>query len=145
MYFNLSQAISKMIIKAKSYIILVSLLFIGCDPAKILIIKTSGAPNVYVTVYANKSILPENRENLEEKIVIHFPTSSYPPKNDTAFFYGLGNWPKQFIPNFAVNIDSIIISNSSDKIILTNKDDINKYLIKKRSGYAKSKLTIEAK
>lgn len=97
-----------------------------------------------MTVFANKNILPYNKEN--GKTIISIPSNDKIPKYDTNFSYGLGTWRENpEIAFFATNIDSIIIKNSTNAQILKDKEDIKQYLLKHRSGLYKSAITIEAK
>lgn len=119
-----------------------SILLASCDPAKLLVIKTSNKSNASVTVYANRQIIPSANKGDKSKLVIQVPF------NDTAskkFSYGIGNWPLEAIDALATNIDSIEINNTINKVVLANKADILNYLKKHRGGYAGSVLTIEAK
>lgn len=115
-------------------------IFQSCDPGRILQIKTVNKPNYSVTIYANGNILPASKERQNEKLVLHFPT-----KMDTAFYYGIGTWHDDKMPEFAKNFDSIIIIRNGVKQNLTSQEDIVKFLLKQRHGFAKSILTIEAK
>lgn len=122
----------------------------SCDPARILLVRTVDKPNYSVTVYANENILPRsypyNQDSIAKKIVIHVPTSDTIPEREKMFLYGLGGWSDNYLmPDFSKNIDSIIIVNSKGTTTLNTQSSINEYLLKNRSGFAKRKLTIEAK
>ena len=118
------------------------LLLSACDPGRVLVIRADTKNNTSVTVYTNKKIIPFSNKDDSSKFVIHVP------HNDTTekiFNYGLGNWPNDAIVDLTTIIDSVIIQNHTNKLVLVNKADIHAYLRKHRSGYAKSVLTIEAK
>jgi hypothetical protein len=118
------------------------LLLSACDPPKLLVIKANTKNNTSVTVHTNQRIIPFGDKDDESKMIIQVPF------NDTAkktFNYGIGNWPNDAIVELSANIDSIIIINSTGKLTLINKSDIQRYLKKHRSGYAGSVLIIEAK
>jgi hypothetical protein len=118
----------------------------SCDPARVLIIKASGKPNVSVTVYGNKNLLPRTYNSDNEKITIKIPSDDTSTKRDTFFYYGLGGWGNSdLMPEFSKHIDSIIIVNRYGKLILDNQSEINGYLLKQRHGFSKRILTIEAK
>ncbi len=126
-------------------LILGMITLISCDPARILVVKAADKPNVSVTIYSNKNILPYSNDSID-KIIIKIPETDTSIKHDTTFFYGLGGWGNDsLMPNFSQNIDSIIIVNSKEKVMLDNQTDINTYLLKNRHGFAKRILTIEAK
>lgn len=118
---------------------------VGCDPGRTLVIKAADHPNVSVSIFANKNVLPYNTDS--GKIVIEIPTKGQAPKFDTSLFYGLGVWRKTpEIDLFANNVDSIIINNSTNTETLKSKNEIKQYLLKHRSGaYGSAVLTIEAK
>ena len=125
------------------FFFLVVLFLQSCDPGKNLIIQAMHTKGVSVIVYANKKIMPFYDGAGNEKIKIEAPDSSGNYKQ--VLLYGIGNWPNKSIKEFSENTDSIIINNSSGKIRLVNKIEIENYLLKHRSGYAKSILTIKAK
>ncbi len=47
--------------------------------------------------------------------------------------------------DFSRTIDSIVINDRKEKVILNNQTNIDSYLLKHRHGFAKRKLTIKAK
>jgi len=119
-------------------------LFAGCDPEKLLIIKASGESTALVRVYCNKSILLQ-QGSTNEKVIISLPTTDDPPKKDTTFRYLIGSWSREDVDKLTKGIDSIVIGNSSGNKVIADTEGISNYLLKHRSGYGKSKLTIEAK
>ena len=126
------------------YLLFISIALVGCDPGQILIIRVPNKSETSVTIFANKNILPFDKGN--EKIVIQIPNNKLKPKYDTLFRYGLGAWrEKTEIDYFVSNIDSIILRNTVNIEVFKDKDAIKNYLMKHRSGYLKSTLTIEAK
>lgn len=118
-----------------------TLFLASCDPIKRLVIK-AGNSNTFVAVYTNKKILPCGNREDNSKIIIQVP---YNDTTRKTFNYGIGYWPGDAITNLAANIDSIVIKNTNGKVVLIGKTDIERYLKKHRSGYARSVLTIEAK
>lgn len=126
--------------------LLVTGIFYSCDPARIMQIRTNGKANYSVTIYANNKILPFQKNKQDEKIILQFPGNNLPTKRDTTFYYGFGGWHnKTRMPEFAKNFDSIIIVRNGQKQSLTDQEEITKYLLKNRHGFAKRILTIEAK
>lgn len=122
----------------------------SCDPARIMVVKTSEKSNYSVTVYANEKIFPRSypyhQDSIEKKIIIHVPTTDTIPQREKIFFYGLGGWSDSYLmPDFSKNIDSIIIVNGKGKMTLNSQSSINDFLLKHRHGFAKRILTIEAK
>ena len=122
-------------------------IFVSCDPGQVLIISAENKPNNSVTVYANSKIFGRYEKNNpdSEKVIIRIPPLNEPSKRDSTISYGIGVWGNPEILSLANNIDSIIISNHADKIFLKDKTDITNYLLKNRSGFANSILTIRAK
>lgn len=125
------------------------MLFQACDPARVLIIKAANKPNISVTVYANKNILPlqfpYHPDSAAQKITIQVPADTV-PKREKLFLYGIGGWGNdQLLSDFSKNIDSIILITNKGKTALTTQASIHHYLLKHRSGFAKHVLTIEAK
>jgi len=129
-------------ITLKTILIFTIIFFASCDPAKILVIKADKKSNLSVTVYTNKKIIPFGDNNDSTKFTFQVPLNG---TTIQAFNYGIGNWSNDAIRNLSKNIDSIIINNSTSKVVLVNKLEIENYLKKHRSGYAGSVLTIEAK
>ncbi len=122
------------------------LMFQSCDPAKVLIVKTSGRPNSSVTIHANKHFLPLSKDFDQDKIVIKIPATPTDLQKGTLLYYGFGGWADESrMAVFSKNIDSIIIESRNETIKLTNHADINNYLSKHRSGFGKRILTIAAK
>lgn len=131
---------------ATLYLILGTITLISCDPVRMLVVKAADKPNVSVTIYSNKNILSFSNDSIDNKIIIQIPETDSSIKRDTTLFYGLGGWGNDSLMyNFSQNIDSIIIVNSSETVILNNQNEINAYLLENRHGFAKSILTIEAK
>lgn len=124
------------------HLTLASLILVSCDPAKLLVIKAGSKSISSVTVYTNQAIIPFGNRGDSAKMIIKVPT------NDTiekTFNYGIGNWPDDAIKDLAAKIDSIILINSTNRLTLVNKSDLENYLKKHRHGYAGSILTIEAR
>ena len=119
-----------------------TLFLASCDPAKLLIIKADDKSNTSVAVYTNKKVIPFGNNGDSSKFVIQVP---YNDTTGKTFNYGIGNWPDDAINKLTTNIDSIVINNTSNKVVLISKTDIVSYLKQHRSGYAGSILTIEAK
>jgi len=120
----------------------------SCDPARILIVRSSNKPNSSVAIYANKNFrsIADADGKEKEQVVIKIPTNETPVKRDTAFYFGFGGWAEdESMPEFSRKIDSIIISNNSSKIILNKQEDINAYLLKHRRGLFKQVLIIKEK
>lgn len=90
--------------------------------------------------------IPIIKTVLQKKIIIHVPTTDTISEKEKMFLYGLGGWSDSYLmPDFSKNIDSIIIINGKGTMTLNTQSSINEYLLKNRSGFAKRKLTIEAK
>lgn len=118
----------------------------ACDPAKVLIISASNKPNTSVSIYANKALFHKYQSNGPDKIKLVIPSPNTPEHRDTMFLYGIGTWyGDEFMANFAKDIDSIIIVNTKNTLVLNTQKDIIAYLLKHRHGFAKSRLTIRAK
>lgn len=121
------------------------LLFMGlltaCDPARTLIIETPNKPNVSVTIYSTGDISSRFATDSSKRIV-QVPNDSL--GNKTTYSYGIGGWGPENISVLTQKIDSVIINNSNSRLVLTNKDSINKYFLKNLSGFANSILTIKA-
>jgi hypothetical protein len=141
----------KLLLKRKIYILIFgTTLLYSCDPARVLIVKVADKENYSVTIYANENILPRSypyhQDSVAKKIIIHVPTTDTISESEKMFLYGLGGWSDSYLmPDFSQNIDSIIIVNGKGTITLNTLTSINEYLLKNRSGFAKRKLTIEAK
>ena len=129
-------------LKAITLLILTTIFFVSCDPAKLLVIRAENKNTSSVTVYTNNKIVPFGNKDDNTKFTIQVPFNDTTSKS---FNYGIGNWSNDAIKDLSTNIDSIIITNSADKLVLVNKSEIENYLKKHRSGYAGSILTIEAK
>lgn len=126
--------------------LLVTMIFYSCDPARIMQIRTVDKPNYSVTIYANNNILPFQKDKLDEKLILQFPSDNLQTKRDTTFYYGFGGWhDKRRMPEFAKNFDSIVIIRNGQKQSLTDQGEITKFLLEQRHGFAKRILTIEAK
>ena len=138
-------------LKTNIFITLLGLFLLqSCDPARILVVKTSDKINYSVTVYANENILPRSypyhQDSIAKKIVIHVPTADTIPQREKMFLYGIGGWSDSYLmTGFSKNIDSIMIVNSKGKLTLNSQSSINGFLLKHRHGFAKHILTIEAK
>lgn len=118
----------------------------ACDPAKVLMISSSNKPNTSVSIYANKVLFPRYKANGPDKIKLVIPSPNTPEHRDTMFLYGIGTWyGDEYMANFAKDIDSIIIVNTKNTLVLNTQKDIITYLLKHRHGFAKSRLTIRAK
>ena len=123
-----------------------TIILYACDPVRIMRIRTVDKPNYSVTIYANNNILPFQKDKPGEKLVLQFPSNNLPAKRDTTFDYGLGGWhDKTRMPEFAKNFDSIIIIRNGEIQRLTEHTEITTFLLKRRHGFAKRILTIEAK
>ena len=125
--------------------LIVSAIYVsGCDPVRVLTLKTSGNPKTSVTIYGDASLLPKKYSTTGQKIVYTFQGYNT-RKRDTTIKYGLGGWADETISDITHKIDSISINNSSGKIFLNTKPAIKSYLAARTSGFAKSTITIEAK
>lgn len=139
-------------LKISRYIITLIGLFLlqSCDPARILIVKTANRPNYSVTIYANENILPHafayHEDSSAKKMTIRVSSSDSVAQREKILYYGLGGWGgNSLMPYFSRNIDSIIIVADNRKLTIDKQKDINDFLLKHRHGFAKHKLTIEAK
>src|SRR4051812_47919088 len=107
--------------KTISFLILTILFLTSCDPAKLLIIRADSKNNTSVSVYTNNKIIPFGNEvgNKEDttKMIIQVP---FDDTTKRTFNYGIGNWPNNAITELVTNIDSVIINNSKNKIVLRN-------------------------
>lgn len=123
--------------------LIITMAFTSCDPMRILVIKSK--QNTSVTIYANQAMTNQTTVS-NQKTIIRIPSLESPSKTDTTFYFGLGGWGNSdLIKNLSKKIDSIIIIDNHEKILLKNQSEINAYLMKRRGGYAKRKLIIEAK
>ena len=123
-------------------LVTLAILLAGCDPAKILRIKAGNKTNLSVTVYTNNKLIPSCEKEYNCKLIIHV---TYKVTTIKTFYYGIRKLPNESIAYLSANIDSIVIINSSGKLSVSTKPDIQAYLKKNRSGYLGSILTIEAK
>jgi hypothetical protein len=133
-------------ITIKSFFTIIFFGFLAaCDPTRTLVIRTADKPNLSVTIFGNKNLLPDNK-SATEKVVVKISSDANSERRDTAFRYGLGGWDKKYqIPGLVANIDSIIIKNSSGTLLLKNKEELTSYLLTQRSGQSGCVITIEAK
>lgn len=139
-------------LKISRYIIILIGLFLlqSCDPARILVVRTASRPNCSVTIYANENILPHSftyhEDSSAKKITIRVSSSDSLAQREKIFYYGLGGWgDNSLMPYFSKHIDSIIIVADNSKLSIIKQNEINDFLLKHRYGFAKHKLTIEAK
>ena len=120
---------------------LLLLFFTSCDPAKVLVIRAK-KNNTSIHVYANKKISPFSYGDDNAKMIIHVTANDTTKKE---FYYGFGGWSREGVFRLASGIDSIIIINRFDTISLKITTDIENYLWKHTSGFARRLLKIEAK
>lgn len=125
--------------------ILTVLLFNGCDPAKLLVIKASPETHASVSVYINRKALPTTYWNGDKKVLIQLPATDTATYYEKRYYYSIGNWPNAEIAELAANIDSLVFTNPVSRLVLADRSQIEQYLLKHRSGYAGSVVTIEAK
>lgn len=123
--------------------LLVCTVLYSCDPHKRLLIKASPKGKTAVEVYTNTPIHASFLSETGKKMVIRVPSVDQPSVYKKEFFYGVNNWHTSALQELAVQIDSIVFIRQDGKITL-KRDDIFPYLKKNISGYALSKLTIEA-
>jgi len=117
----------------------------SCDPAKILVIQAASEANVSVTVYARNGFLPQYESSSDNHVQIRIPDPYRSSLRDTTFYYGIGGWSQEHdLMEIANKVDSIIIINRDSEVRLINYDDVFKYLLDNRSGFAKRKITIQA-
>jgi len=127
------------------FITFLFIIFSSCDPARTLVVKVADKPNLSVSIFGNKTMLPFANEDETEKVIIRIPSELNSKKLDTTFYYGMGGWKiKGVLPEFVSHIDSIIIRKSTGKVILNNKKEILSYLQAHQTGYLGSLLTIAA-
>ncbi len=132
---------------ALAFSALVLLTLSACDPGRVFVIKTSGEPDASVAIYASDKLLPQGGHSTSQDIVIRVPSPEAWQGREIVYYYGLGTWSEvNLMPSFAQHIDSIIIVNHNQEVTaLRSQPEILAYLLEQRHGFAKSRLTIEAK
>lgn len=121
----------------------VAAIFVCCDPIQVLIIKTRANKNESITLYADD--ISDLRKTSKEKVVIKVPYIDSISKNEKIFRYGVGGWSEYEMNLLIQKIDSIIIIKEREERIIKEPDSIKNFLMKRRSGWAESILTIETK
>jgi hypothetical protein len=112
---------------------------------KILVIEVPNNSASSVTLYSNQKILPSYYGNPDEKITVKVPYFDSAMQYRHVFFYGQGGWSDEAVKQLTENIDSISIRGNKGNTLIRTKPEIQAYLEKHRSGFAKHVLTIEAK
>jgi hypothetical protein len=130
-----------------SSLLLLILLFEGCDVAHSITLKTAKKPNISITVYGNRplrwtSVNGDRTKIIEEKI-IQVPDTMGNRRVDLPM--GWGGWTKRMIAGFSTHIDSIIINNSKSTTKLKDSTAISAYLLKRRRWLLTNVITIKAK
>jgi hypothetical protein len=129
-------------------LMIICLLLSSCDPGRVLFIRAGNHAGVSIIIYGNRIVFPmENGKYIHdsEKTVIRIPDPGRPSTHDTICFYGLGVWDSGHIQFLVDNIDSIIINNRNNQILLKAKPEIRNYFLHHRRGFAGCRLTIKAK
>ena len=112
----------------------------ACDPGLCLRVTVKKTGD-FVLVYANKHFLPHANDS--GKIVFQIPPENQPQIKDTILFYGIGTWQnKEYVMNFATEIDSIVVGTSGKQKIIKNSASIFNYLWERRKGAMKSIIEI---
>lgn len=125
--------------------IITTALLAACDPGKSFIIKAAEKKNVYVIIYADSNLLPGWHSKPEKKIIIRVPASDTSKNLEKGFAYGIGGWSDASISSLAGRIDSVIINNSNEHLLLRSHGSIKEYLQKNLRGKYRNELVIEAK
>ena len=125
--------------------IITAVFLTGCDPGKSLSIKTTGKTTASVIIYADSGMLPGSHSNPNNKVIIRVPSTDTSKDIEKGFAYGIGGWSDRSISLLADHIDSIIISNSNEQVLLKNHAAVKKYLQKNLRGRYRNELIIEAK
>ncbi|GAA4277753.1 hypothetical protein [Aquimarina mytili] len=122
--------------------LLILLVILACDPAKILIIQNSTKKNVDLEIVSNEKDLPDVEGTLVTKYRL-----AEDGKKSKKFIYGFGGWRQQELDVIKTSIRKVVIySKSSDTIFgYTNKDTISEMISAETKGFSKNilKLTIE--
>lgn len=117
----------------------------SCDPAKVMILKTSGEKGSGVVLYGNAGMLPGHSLSDSSKIRLQFFSKSNAAK-DTLFLNGIGGWSgKNYMMDFAGNFDSILFVSVKGTIRISDRKQIYNYLFVHRKGFARRKLILESK
>jgi hypothetical protein len=134
-----------MIKKVLTSLLVIATLLTGCETERRIIIKAAKKTNVSVTVYFTQYEYyhgsPTQYER--EQRIIHLPAKHRYRKRLRC---GIATWSEDKIIDYSQNIDSIIIHNTSDTIVLKTQPDIYNYLFKHtKEKFSTSLLIIEAK
>lgn len=120
-------------------VIFVALNLAGCDPAKLLVVEAE-RKGTSVTLYLSKGVVPQASIKDSDTTFIRVPSNDILKKK---YHFGLGGWSDTSVGQFASGIDSIVIENGKSQILLRDRLEIESFLKKRRSGYAKAVLTIK--
>ncbi len=114
----------------------------GCDPAKVLQVRSVDKPNYSVSVYANGTVFPGLQRSPNDKVMLTLPLPG--GTRDTSFHYGIGGWSDPGVKTFASHFDSIIIVNNGVPLHLVDQVSIIAYLQQHRQGSMNALLMIES-
>lgn len=135
-----------MIQKLLTSLLVIATLLTGCETERRIIIKAAKKTNVSATVYFTQYEYWHSyfTHYEREQRIIHIPTIKHRYKKRLRC--GIGMWSENEIIDYSNNIDSIIIRNTSDTIVLKEQPDIYNYLLKHtKHKFFTSLLIIEAK
>ena len=132
-----------LIVKLKFVLILSSIFLFACDPAKILVLNIESKHGKAIILYTNNRFESINSKRVNEQIIVEQKSNEYFTRVDTTIYFGIGGWDEDYsLPKLCEGIDSIVIT-SETKVIIKDKNELFDYLKKRRSGIAKSILTIK--
>ena len=125
------------------YVLLLSALFSGCDPARVL--KMSVRKNSYskLFVYCNKQFISRSFSDTNKTVLALPFTIGGTTKHDTSFFFGIGTWADDTLLKIhSKHVDSIVFQKSRGSKTLNGAKEIFEYLKTHRKGGMKQILEI---
>jgi hypothetical protein len=119
-------------------------LLTSCDPSKQIILKNQTAKPAYFRWTVRTDSADTNSGPQYETVTFHLGTSKN--DNEKTILFGFGSWPTTEIERFVrEDIQSIEIESINEKIIMTDKKEIEHFLIKRRHGIVRNFITIKLK
>ena len=124
------------------FLITILTLLTACDPLRRIKMKNRSGHDAEITWIIKQDSINQSPFFISSALDVKFDLKPQQPANEINMSFGVGTWTPKVVQNLVDDLDSVIIRGNKGVISIKGEEEIKKFLLARRKGFAKDKIEI---
>ena len=115
----------------------------ACDPFRRINMKNRSEHDADITWFIKMDSINHSYFFISSAQEVKFELKPQKPSNEIYMSFGVGTWTPKAVQNLVDDLDSLVIRWNKGVIRIKGEEEIKKFLLPRRKGFAKDKIEIQ--